>query len=76
MKIFFLLMIISMPDMPSVRYNGMIYFEEGQCSVARDKYMAAYEAKDLNYKSKIKTEAFCLPFDTFPLMGMTAPLGA
>jgi len=69
-KIFFLLMIISMPNMPSVRYNAMIYPSETQCLDARDGYMEAYAAKDLEYKSKLKTEAFCIPFDSFPILGI------
>tara|TARA_R110000824_G_scaffold333613_1_gene520208 strand:+ start:1291 stop:1521 length:231 start_codon:yes stop_codon:yes gene_type:complete len=76
MKIFFLLMIISMPEMPTVRYNAFLYLHEDQCLVARDGYIAAYNAKDELYRSKIKTEAFCIPFDSFPLKGMIAPLGA
>jgi len=54
----------------------MIYLHEDQCLVARDGYIAAYNAKDELYRSKIKTEAFCIPFDSFPLKGMIAPLGA
>ena len=69
-KIFFLLMIISMPNMPSVKYNAMIYPSETQCLDARNGYMDAYAAKDLEYKSKLKTEAFCIPFDSFPILGI------
>ena len=59
-----------MPDLPSVRYNAMIYANEIQCLDARDGYMNAYAAKDLEYKSKLKTEAFCIPFDSFPVTTM------
>ena len=44
-----------MPNMPSVRYNAMIYPSEAHCLDARDGYMNAYAAKDLEYKSKLKT---------------------
>ena len=57
-----------MPNMPSVRYNAMIYPCEAHCLDARDGYMNAYAAKDLEYKSKLKTEAFCIPFDSFPIL--------
>ncbi len=72
MKIFFLLMIISMPELPSVKYNAMIYLTEPECISARDGYMNAYLAKDLEYKRKIKTEAFCIPFNSFPLAGISS----
>ena len=64
-------MIISMPDMPSVKYNALIYPTEPQCLTARNGYMEAYAAKDLEYKSKLKTEAFCIPFDSFPIAGIS-----
>ena len=53
-------MFISIPDAPSVRYNAVVYPTEFQCFEARDGYNEAYVAKDLVYKSKVKTEAFCL----------------
>ena len=46
-KIWLLLMIISMPNEKSVRYNN-----------------------------KLKSEAFCIPFDSFPITGLQAPIGA
>ena len=70
MKVFLLIMFISMPNAPSVRYNAMVYPTEPQCITARDHYNNAYLAKDLVYKSKIKTEAFCLPFESFPIAGI------
>jgi hypothetical protein len=59
-----------MPNMPSVKYNAMIYSSETQCLDARNRYMDAYAAKDLEYKSKLKTEAFCIPFYSFPILGI------
>jgi hypothetical protein len=70
MKIFLLLMIISIPDMPSVRYNALIYPSEIQCIHARDGYMEAYDSKEMEYKNNLKTEAFCIPFDSFPILGI------
>ena len=60
-----------MPELPSVRYNAMIYLTEPECINARNGYMDAYLAKDLEYKSKLKTEAFCIPFNSFPLAGIS-----
>jgi hypothetical protein len=70
MNIFLLLMIISFPGAPSVRYTALIYPSEAECLTARDGYMDAYEAKDLNYRSNMKTDAFCLPFESFPIPGI------
>ena len=66
-KIFLLLMLMSTPDQPSVKYNAYIYFTEPECLEAKEKYMSLYNNRDLEYKSKVKTEAFCIPFDAFPL---------
>ena len=70
MKIFLLVMFISMPNQPSVKYNALLYPTEMQCITARNHYNEIYLAKDLVYKSKIKTEAFCLPFESFPIAGI------
>ena len=71
-KIFFLLMIVSMPGEPTVKYNASIYPTEEFCMLAQEGYMGAYEAKPQEYKDKMKTEAFCIPFDSFPIKGMEA----
>ena len=33
-------------------------------------YLNIYEAKPLEYKEKLKTTGYCLPFDAFPVQGM------
>ena len=48
-KVFLLLMIVSMPDMPSVKYNALLYPSMDECIVAREGYMATYKSKDQNY---------------------------
>ena len=75
MKIFLLVMFISIPNELSVKHKAFIYPTEQQCIVARDGYMESYENKDLEYKSHLKTEAFCLPFDSFPIEGLPLPTG-
>tara|TARA_R110002126_G_scaffold90174_2_gene215274 strand:+ start:485 stop:718 length:234 start_codon:yes stop_codon:yes gene_type:complete len=75
-KIWFLLMLISMPSQPSVKYTAYIYPSEEACVVARDGYNLAYAAKDPHYKSRIKSKAFCIPFESFPIAGLQAPTGA
>ena len=75
-KVFLLLMIVSVPNAPSVKYNALLYPTIEQCMVARDGYMAQYNSKDQNYKDKLITEAVCLEFETFPVIGLPAkPIG-
>jgi hypothetical protein len=75
-KIWLLLMLVSMPNQPSVKYQALVYPTEDQCIVARDGYMKSYEEKPLEYKLTLKTKAYCIPFDSFPISGMPSPVGA
>ena len=72
-KIFFLLMIFSTPNQYTVKYNASIFPTEEMCMTALAGYMASYNAKSVEYKSGIKTEAFCIPFNSFPITGMPMP---
>jgi len=69
-KIFFLLMIMSSPNQTTVKYNASIYPTEELCVKAREGYMEAYE-KSID-KDSMKTKAICIPFESFPILGMTA----
>jgi hypothetical protein len=69
-KIFLLLMLLSVPNQPSVKYNAVIYFTEQECLIAKNGYMEAYANKDQEYKDKLITNAYCVPFDSFPLTTM------
>ena len=73
-KIWLLLMLLSSPNQPSVKYTAAIYPTEDQCIPARTNYMEVYEAKPPEYKLTLKTEAFCIPFDSFPIAGMPKPV--
>jgi len=75
-KVFFLLMLVSMPGQPTVKYNASIYSTEDLCMQAREGYMEAYNAKSAEYKQRMKTKALCIPFDSFPIIGMPVPIGA
>ena len=68
-KIFFLLMIMSSPNQTTVKYNASIYPSEVLCMKAKEGYMEAYE-QSID-KDSMKTEAFCILFDSFPILGMT-----
>tara|TARA_R100001244_G_scaffold63093_1_gene52428 strand:- start:489 stop:686 length:198 start_codon:yes stop_codon:yes gene_type:complete len=65
-----------MPEQPSVKYTAYIYPDEEKCLVAQDGYNLAYEAKPQDYKNKLKSKAFCIPFEAFPIAGMQSPIGA
>ena len=69
-KIWFLLVVMSMPNAPTVKYVGSLYPTEDDCLEAQIVYLNTYEAKPQNYKDKLVTDAFCLPFDAFPVQGM------
>ena len=74
-KVWLLLMILSSPNQPSVKYTASIYPTEDHCMVAREGFTEAYEAKPLEYKLKMKTKAICIPFESFPIEGMPSPVG-
>ena len=69
-KVFLLLMLMSMPNQPSVKYNAIIYFNEFECVNAQKLYMEAFNNKDEDYKERVTTKATCVPFDSFPLTTM------
>ena len=75
-KIWLFLMIMSTPGQMTVKYNASIYPTEEECMMARKGYMEAYAAKTEEYKLTMKTEAYCIPFESFPIKGMKAPIGA
>ena len=65
-----MLILMSVPNAPSVKYNGIIYPTEEQCVVAQAEFLNMYEAQPKSYKDSITVNAFCLPFDAFPIQGM------
>ena len=75
-QIFLLLMLISMPGQPSVKYTASIYATEYQCAEAQIGFQEAYEAKPRSYKDMMKVKAICIPFESFPIKGMPSPTGA
>jgi len=67
-------MLMSVPNQSSVRYNAMIYATEDQCMTARGSFMKTYEEKPPEYKLTMKAEAFCVPFNSFPIVGLPSPV--
>ena len=69
-KIWFMLVLISMPNAPSVKYNGFIYPNEEECQVARYELHEAYNSKPTKYKSVTAIQPYCVEFKSFPIAGL------
>ena len=69
-KVWLLYLLISMPNMPSVKNNSFLYPNEEECMQALADYLNIYESKSAKYKENLKTMGYCLPFDPFPIQGM------
>ena len=69
-KIWFMLVLISMPNAPSVKYNGFIYPSEEECQVARYELHEAYNNNTEEYKSVTAIDSYCVEFKSFPIPGL------
>ena len=69
-KIWFLLILISMPNAASVKYNGFIYPNEEDCEIARYELHEAYNNKSTEYKLITKVDSYCVEFKSFPIKGL------
>jgi hypothetical protein len=69
-KIWFMLVLISMPNAPSVKYNGFIYPDEEACQVARYELQETYNNKSTKYKSVTIIDSYCVEFESFPILGL------
>ena len=69
-KVWFMLVLFSMPNAPSVKYNGFIYSSEEDCQVARYELHDAYNNKSTEYKSVTAMDSYCVEFDSFPIAGL------
>ena len=70
-KIWFMLVLFSMPNAPSVKYNGFIYPSEEECQVARYELHEAYNNNTEEYKSVTAMDSYCVQFDSFPIAGLS-----
>ena len=75
-KIWLFLMLLSTPNQTTVKYRALIYPTEEECLAVRRDYMDEFEARSPEVKSVTKSEAFCIPFESFPIIGMTPTTGA
>jgi hypothetical protein len=69
-KIWFMLVLISMPNAPSVKYNGFIYPSEEECMTARYELHEAYNNNSTEYKSVTAIDSYCIEFESFPIAGL------
>ena len=69
-KVWFMLMLVSIPNAPSVKYNGFIYLSEEACEVARYELHEAYNNKSTEYKSVTLINSYCVEFESFPIAGL------
>ena len=65
-----MLILISMPNAPSIKYNGYIYPNEEECQVARYELHEAYNSKPTKYKSVTAIQSYCVEFKSFPIAGL------
>ena len=69
-KIWFMLVLVSMPNAPSDKYNGFIYPDEEKCQVARYELHETYNNKSTEYKSVTVIDSYCVEFESFPIAGL------
>ena len=69
-KIWFMLVLISIPNAPSVKYNGFIYSTEEECKVERYELHEVYNEKSTEYKSVTAIDSYCVEFESFPITGL------
>ena len=69
-KVWLLILMMSAPNMPSVKHNAFLYPNEDDCMKALTTYLNMYERKSPEYKENLKTTGYCLPFDAFPIQGL------
>jgi hypothetical protein len=65
-----MLVLVSMPNAPSVKYNGFIYPNEEKCQVARYELHETYNNKSTEYKSVTAIDSYCVEFESFPIAGL------
>ena len=74
-KIWFMLILVSMPNAPSIKYNGFIYPSEEECQVARYELHEAYNEKPTVYKETTVIDSYCVEFESFPILGLNKTRG-
>ena len=70
-KIWFMLILVSIPNAPSVKYTGFIYPSEEECQVAKYELMKSYNGKSMEYKTITQMASYCVGFESFPIKSLT-----
>ena len=68
-KIWLLVLFISIPEGPGVKHNAFLYHTEEECLSSLAEYLNIYESKSPEYKQNLTTDGYCLSFDAFPIRG-------
>ena len=66
-KIWLMVMFMSSPNMPSVKYQTIAYKTETECFNALNSYFDYYNSKPDSYKKTLVTDAHCIEFESFPI---------
>ena len=66
-KIWFLLILISMPNTYSVKYSVYIYPNEEECMSSKYELMESYNNKSTEYKIVTQIDSYCVEFESFPI---------
>ena len=69
-KIWFLLVLVSVPNSPSIKYNGFIYPNEEECEVAKYELHETYNNQSTEYKAVTLIDSHCIEFKSFPIKGL------
>ena len=69
-KIWFLLVLISVPNASTIKYSGVIYPSEERCLMEQTKLMEAYNSKTPEYKIITAIDSYCVEFESFSIEGL------
>ena len=75
-KIWFMMVLMSFPNAPSVKYNGFIFPSEYECLENKQELLDVYESKPLEYKLVTQLDAYCVEFESFPIAGLRSDIKA
>ena len=75
-KVWFMLVLTSFPNAPSVKYNGFLYASEFECTKAENGLMEVYESKPLDYRLTVKLDTHRVEFESFPIEGLKSDIKA
>ena len=75
-KIWFMMVLMSFPNAPSVKYNGFIFPSEYECLQAKQELLDVYDDKPLDYKLVTQMNAYCVEFESLPIAGLRSDIKA